>query len=79
MSAPTTSPSPGEVLLYVIGAGAFIFFVIKGMIIGFYPDEAAGVFVAAGVAAVSVLIAQRLTGNRKRAVQSARDRANGVQ
>jgi hypothetical protein len=73
-----SKPGAFEVLLYIVGAVAVGYGVIKGMIIGFYPDERVMVFGAMIIGAAALGIAGKITKSRKTAETAARDRARGV-
>ena len=73
-----TQPTATELVLYVVGALALGYGVVKGMIIGFYPDEAPMVFGALLVGAAALGVGGRLGQKRKAADVEARDRSKGV-
>ena len=67
-----------EIALYVVGAIAAGYGMIKAFIIGYYPSEALFTFLCLIGGAILLLIAGAQGKNRKARAIAARDRAKGV-
>ncbi len=72
-------PGAGEIVLYVIGGACLIYVVWKGYIDGYYASEAGGLFAAAVIAALALLVASRLASQRRKVNVEKADRSKGVE